>query len=131
MFIDATLLFILMFVKFFVFLALLVLKHIIVADGLVFGIIATALLSERTPLSTELSVVLGILVCLAVIFISKWKVPFVIIAALGSLMWALVGMELFSQHMSEHIIVSVLLVLVNIGLHVVSRGKILESMDAA
>ena len=131
MFIDATLLFILMFVKFFVSFVLLVLRHIIVADGLIFGIFATALLSEKTALSTELCVVLGILVCLAVILISKWKVTFVPIAILGSLMWALMGMELFSQHMSEHIVVSVLLVLFNIGLHVVSREKILEFMDSA
>lgn len=131
MFIDATLLFILMFVKFIVFLALLVLKHIIVADALVTGILAFVIFTGMTPLSNEVSIVLGILVCLAVILISRWKVTFALVAVLGSLMWAFVGMELFGQSMKDHIVVSVLLVLFNIGLHVVSREKILESMDAA
>ena len=129
MFIDASLLFILMIVKPAVFIALLVLKHIIVADGLVVGIIAIAMFSQMTPLSNEVSIVLGILVCLAIIFISKWKVTFALVAVLGSLMWAYVGMELFSQHMNEHIVMSVLLVLFNIGLHVISREKIRETMN--
>ena len=129
MFIDATLLFILMIVKAAVFIALLVLKHIIVADGLVVGIIAAAMFSQMTPLSNEVSIVLGILVCLAIIFISKWKVTFALVAVLGSIMWAYVGMELFSQHMNEHIVVSVLLVLFNIGLHVISRERIRETMN--
>lgn len=128
MFIDATLLFILMFIKVIVFFALLVLKHIIVADGLVIGIISFAMFSGMTSLPNEVNIVLGILVCLAIIFISKWKIPFALIAVLGSLMWAYVGMELFSQHMNEHIFISVLLVLINIGLHVVSREKLLESL---
>ena len=129
MFIDATLLFILMIVKGAVFIALLVLKHIIVADGLVVGIIAAAMFSQMTPFSNEVSIALGILVCLAIIFISKWKVTFALVAVLGSIMWAYVGMELFSQHMNEHIVVSVLLVLFNFGLHVISREKIRETMN--
>lgn len=124
MFISGGMLIILFFAKLFLMVIFAILNHIVIADGVMVGVLTYATLYAYVPIPNELKIAIAVLAMLLVITLSKWKVSFAIVAILGSLMWAFLAMEIFSQHMQDHIVISIILVLFNLGLHVASREKL-------
>ena len=98
--------------------------HVVITDAAVFGYSTYFILqmySERLRIPEAVCVAAGILVFAGIILLAKWRVPFAVIALLGSYMWAWFFLAMFGWDTKDHLIATGIIVVINMYLHRHSR----------
>lgn len=124
MWIDSTFYLFMLCIRLLFFLATLFITHIVIADAAFMGMVAYVAPDVFLwDISSGMRTAIAIAVFALVLILSKWKATFAVITLVGSYFWAWFLLQLFHWETKEHILATVIIMLINISLHIANREK--------